>query len=133
MSDVDAAMRDPFDGNGQGKDRVHHPGRMARGRRGGGERTKKHGAIVVVALERRVVGRPVGRGVPGPVRVNGPGTVVLGRMVIRMRVYERSAQGRGVNGQGERDGKCLPHDGPIVRERRPPGQAAGRSNCLNNP
>jgi hypothetical protein len=48
--------------------------------------------------------------------MNFPGVVVLGGVVIGMRVDERSAQGRSLDGQRERDGDDLPHDVPIVRD-----------------
>jgi hypothetical protein len=37
-------------------------------------------------------------------------------VVIGMRVDERSAQGRSLDGQRDRDGNDLPHDVPIVRD-----------------
>jgi hypothetical protein len=40
-------------------------------------------------------------------------------VVIGMRVHERSAQGRGLDGQRERDGNHFPHGGSIVRDRSP--------------
>ena len=42
--------------------------------------------------------------------VNCPAAVVIGRVIIRMRVYERNAQGRSQDGQGEREGCDLPQD-----------------------
>jgi len=54
--------------------------------------------------------------VAGPMTMNLPGAVVLGGVVIGMRMDERSAQSRSLDGQRERDGKDLPHDVPIVRE-----------------
>ena len=58
--------------------------------------------------------------------------MVLGRLVIWMQVDERSAQGRSLDGQRERDGNNLPHDAPIVRDsgRRVKG---ARSALLANP
>ena len=55
-------------------------------------------------------------GVAGPMCVNRPGAVVLGRLVVRVRVDERSAQRRSLNSQREPDGNDLPHDVPIVRD-----------------
>jgi len=49
-----------------------------------------------------------------PMTMNLPGAVVLGGVVIGMRMDERSAQSRSLDGQRERDGKDLPHDVPIV-------------------
>ena len=51
-----------------------------------------------------------------PVAMNLTGAMVLGGVVVGMRVDERSAQGRSLDGQRERDGEDPPHDVPIVRD-----------------
>lgn len=97
------------------------------GQRGGGdgnERIEKHHTLVVVGSKRRCIRRVVGLGVTGPMCVDRPTAVVLGGVVIRMRVYERSAQGRSLDGQGERQSDYLPHVASLfvtrVTTSRPP-------------
>ena len=49
-----------------------------------------------------------------PMAMNLPGAMVLGGVVVGMRVDERSAQGRSLDGQRERDGDDLPHVSPLL-------------------
>lgn len=64
-------------------------------------------------------------GVAGQMCVNRPAAMVLGGLVIRVRVDERSAQGRRLDSQRERDGNDLPHGVPIVRD---PGHGVKRAS-----
>lgn len=64
-------------------------------------------------------------GVAAPMCVNRAGAVVLSGVVIRVRVDERSAQGRRMDSQRERDRNDLPHDVPIVRD---PGHGVKGAN-----
>lgn len=58
----------------------------------------------------------MGLRVASPMCMNLPSAVMLGRMVIWMRVDERSAEGCSLDRQREREGNNLPHDVPIVRD-----------------
>lgn len=128
MRDFDALMREPFERHRQLEDRVRDRGHGEPRRRDGDERRQEDRAIVVFVADRRLirgVGWRVGMwvGVPRPVRVNGATLMMRGRVVVRVRVNERCAQGRELNGRRKRDGNELPHDRSIVRE---PGQAVKR-------
>ena len=74
----------------------------------------------------------MGLRVASPMCMNLPSAVMLGRVVIWMRVNERSAQGRSLDGQREREGNNLPHDGPIVRDSGHRVKCAGSALLANS-
>ena len=69
-------------------------------------------------------------GVAGPMCVNRPGAVVLGSVVIRVRVDERSAQRRRLDSQRERDGNDLPL---VFLSVRDPGHGVKGAGTMTPP
>ena len=116
VGDLDDSMRRPLAWRRQ----LEYAGTyclIGKGRCGNSdEGVQEYRAIVVGRVQRRRVRRPLMVAVAGPMTMNLPGVVVLGGVVIGMRVHERSAQGRSLDGQRERDGEDPPHDVPIVRD-----------------
>jgi hypothetical protein len=109
-------MRRPFRRDRQFKDRRHDAWRRKQRRRNGDERVQEDGSIRAGVVEDWRFRCVAGVTVSGPVRVHGPAVVVLGRLIAGMGVQERSAQGRSLKGERERNRQCLPHDAFIVRD-----------------
>jgi small multidrug resistance family-3 protein len=108
--DVENALRGPFCRDRQLESTRSHGLGGERRYGDGDERVEKDGAIMVVGSNGRSLSRVVGLGVTGPMRVNRATVVVRSRVIIRMRVEKRSAQGRRQDGQRQRDRDDLPQD-----------------------
>jgi hypothetical protein len=78
---------------------------------------QEDGAIVVRGFDPWSIGSVVRLRVPLPMRVNSrPSRMVFGRVIVRMRVYKRSAQASGLYSHRERHREYFPHDALIVRD-----------------
>jgi hypothetical protein len=110
--DLENPVCRPFGRHGQLEDHMRQAMSGKRRRRDGDKGVEEDRAIAIGGFEFRRVWRVAGLGVMGPMCMNGPTTVVLGRMVIWMCVDERSAQGRSLDGERERDSSDPAHNGP---------------------
>jgi hypothetical protein len=103
-NDLDGPLRWPLGGNRELKNAVREF-KNRKGRRANrDERVQEHRAIVVVGSHCRCSRRVGRRLVGGPMCVNGPGVVMLGRVLVRMRMDERGTQRHGRDGQRKGDG-----------------------------
>jgi hypothetical protein len=114
MACFDVSMRRPFTRHNQLKDAARHGRNGKRRRLDRHEGVQKYRAIVVGVFEGRSVGRVRAPVVERPMCMNLASTMMVGLVVIRVRVDERSAEGRSLDGQQEREGNHFPHDVAIV-------------------
>ena len=72
-------------------------------------------------------------GVSRPVRVNRSAGMVLGGVIVRVRVYERSAQAGSLDGYRKRYGEYFPHGALILRDPAHGVKADYRRSWLSAP
>lgn len=110
VRDLDAAMGGAFSGCRQHERRLGHRGRLQRGARHRDERTHEYGAIVVLPGNCRTVRSTGGLVlVSTPMGMDDMALVVCGRVLVRVCVYKRSAQGSDLDRQRERYRQSFPH------------------------
>jgi hypothetical protein len=80
------------------------------------EGVQKKRAVVLGALHSWNIGRVMCGGMTAPMDVNRATGMVLGYVLVRMRVYKRSAQGSSLNCHRKRYGEYFTHDTFIVRD-----------------